>query len=135
MSCCAATGVWNGVRLLPEGWVARATSRQIPTADPSQEWNLGYGYQCWMSREGFRLDGAFGQFSLVIPERELVIAITSAQSLTQELLDLVWDLLIPELPSDPIPAGHDALPVPADAGRGQRVERGRAGRTRRLAQP
>lgn len=108
-------GMWNGVRLLPEGWVARATSRQIPTDDPSQEWNLGYGYQCWMSREGFRLDGAFGQFSLVIPERELVIAITSAQSLTQELLDLVWDQLIPELPSDPIPAGNDALPVPADA--------------------
>lgn len=108
-------GVWNGVRLLPEGWVARATSPQIPTLDPTPEWSLGYGYQCWMSREGFRLDGAFGQFSLVIPERELVIAITSAQSFTQELLDLVWDQLIPELPSEPIPAGHDALPVPADA--------------------
>ena len=108
-------GVWEGTRLLPEGWVSRATSRQIPTLDPTPEWNLGYGYQCWMSREGFRLDGAFGQFSLVIPERELVIAITSAQSFTQELLDLVWDQLIPELPSEPTPAGHDALPVPADA--------------------
>ena len=108
-------GVWNGVRLLPEGWVARATSRQIPTFDPTPEWGLGYGYQCWMSREGFRLDGAFGQFSLVIPERELVIAITSAQSFTQELLDLVWDQLIPELPSEPTPAGHDILAVPEDA--------------------
>lgn len=108
-------GAWNGIRLLPEGWVTRATSRQIPTLDPTPEWSLGYGYQCWMSREGFRLDGAFGQFSLVIPERELVIAITSAQSFTQELLDLVWDQLIPELPSEPIPAGYDALPVPNDA--------------------
>lgn len=108
-------GVWDGVRLLPEGWAARATSRQIPTVDPAPEWSHGYGYQCWMSREGFRLDGAFGQFSLVIPERELVIAITSAQSFTQELLDLVWDQLIPELPSEPTPAEEDHLPVPDDA--------------------
>ncbi|MCB0913701.1 MAG: serine hydrolase, partial [Propionibacteriaceae bacterium] len=83
-------GVWRGRRLLPEGWVARATSKQIPTVDDSPEWNLGYGYQVWMGREGYRLDGAYGQFAFVLPERELVVAVQSAQSCTQVLIDLLW---------------------------------------------
>ncbi len=101
-------GVWQGRRLLPEGWVARATTAQIPTDEPNPDWNLGYGYQLWLGREGYRLDGAFGQFSLVLPERGLVIAITSAQSATQQLLDLVWDALLPELDAhaEGPPASH-----------------------------
>lgn len=92
-------GVWQGRRLLAEGWVSRATSTQIPTGpDPvSPDWEFGYGYQLWRSREGFRLDGAFGQFALVLPERGVVVGITSAQTATQHLLDLVWDVLLPEL--------------------------------------
>ncbi len=96
-------GVWHDRRLLPEGWVTRATTKQIPTGpDPlSPDWEFGYGYQLWRGREGYRLDGAFGQFALVLPERNLVIGITSAQSQTQHLLDLVWDVLLPELDVDP----------------------------------
>lgn len=101
-------GVWQGRRLLPEGWVARATTSQIPTNEPNPDWLFGYGYQLWLGREGYRLDGAFGQFSLVLPERGLVVAITSAQSCTQLLLDLVWDVLLPELDTVPEEA-HTAL--------------------------
>ena len=96
-------GVWQGRRLLPEGWVARATTPQIPTDEPNADWLFGYGYQLWLGREGYRLDGAFGQFSLVLPERGLVVAITSAQSCTQLLLDLVWDALLPELDAQTVP--------------------------------
>ena len=113
-------GVWQGRRLLPEGWVARATASQIPTVEPNPDWLFGYGYQLWLGREGYRLDGAYGQFSLVLPARGLVIAITSAQSSSQPLLDLVWDVLLPELQNqgslaDPVEA---ELPVPTDAGVG-----------------
>lgn len=127
-------GVWRGRRLLPEGWVARATTAQIPTLEPNPDWCFGYGYQLWLGREGYRLDGAYGQFSLVLPERGLVIAITSAQSATQVLLDLVWDVLLPGLEAVPTAAlgatGQDAaelageqyrvatLPVPTDTGLG-----------------
>jgi len=91
-------GVWNGVRLLPVGWVEQATAKHIPTThEERDEWARGYGYQLWQGREGYRLDGAFGQFSLVLPERDLVIGITSAQSETEHLLNLVWELLLPEL--------------------------------------
>lgn len=126
-------GVWQGRRLLPEGWVARATRSQIPTDEPNPDWLFGYGYQLWLGREGYRLDGAYGQFSLVLPERGLVIAITSAQSSSQLLLDLVWDALLPELDAAPAtvpeegaqPPSRSAapaapqLPVPADTGLGE----------------
>lgn len=118
-------GVWQGSRLLPEGWVATATTAQIPTVEPNPEWCLGYGYQLWLGREGYRLDGAYGQFSLVLPERGLVIAITSAQATSQPLLDLVWDVLLPELDGLPVDAGvqpsvpEAALPLPPDSGTGR----------------
>ncbi len=86
-------GAWRGRRLLPEGWVARATAKQIPTESDSPEWTFGYGYQVWMGREGFRLDGAYGQFAFVLPERGMVVAIQSAQSCTQVLIDLLWEHL------------------------------------------
>jgi len=124
-------GVWQGQRLLPEAWVARATTSQIPTDEPNADWLFGYGYQLWLGREGYRLDGAFGQFSLVLPERGVVVAITSAQSCTQLLLDLVWDLLLPELDARTVPeearvlagepsrrAAATQVPVPADTGHG-----------------
>ena len=91
-------GVWNGVRLLPAGWVELATAKHIPTTEEERsEWALGYGYQLWQGREGYRLDGAFGQYSLVLPERDLVIGVTSAQIESAPLIDLVWEQLLPDL--------------------------------------
>ncbi|CAM5743193.1 hypothetical protein SHIRM173S_10414 [Streptomyces hirsutus] len=56
----AGDGMWDGKRLLPEGWVARASRPHLPTAGAMgetgrQDWDLGYGFQFWMSRrDGFR---------------------------------------------------------------------------------
>lgn len=116
-------GVWQGRRLLPEGWVARATAKQIPTAPnpDSPEWALGYGYQVWMGREGFRLDGAYGQFAFVLPERGLVVAIQSAQSGTQALIDLLWEHLGALAPVEPqrlVEPVETRVPVPHDSGLG-----------------
>jgi CubicO group peptidase (beta-lactamase class C family) len=125
-------GVWRGRRLLPEGWVARATAEQIPTSDTKPEWTFGYGYQVWMGREGYRLDGAYGQFSFVLPERRLVVAIQSAQSCTQTLVDLLWEHLdaspVPEEVApllEPVPeevalrpSRRATIPVPTDSGAG-----------------
>ena len=63
-------GVWEGHRLLPPGWVATASQPLTDTThhpDPP-DWKVGYGYQMWRSRhDGFRADGAYGQFALVVP--------------------------------------------------------------------
>ena len=71
-------GVWEGRRILPEGWVADASSVQI--ANPQREepdWRQGYGFQLWMSRHGYRGDGAFGQYMVVLPEHDAVVAMFS----------------------------------------------------------
>ena len=121
-------GVWQGRRLLPEGWVARLAVQHIPTVhEVNAEWCLGYGYQVWMGREGYRLDGAYGQFSFVLADRESVVAITSAQSFTQRLIDLLWEHLVPALGSGGDEAADAALahrlgalqvPAPEDSGLG-----------------
>jgi hypothetical protein len=99
-------GTWQGRRLLPEGWVATASSALADTThhpDPV-DWTVGYGHQMWRSRHGFRADGAYGQFALVLPEHDLVVAVTSCTETTHEVLDAVWDELLPHLADGPLPA-------------------------------
>ncbi len=90
-------GSWNGAQLLSEAWVAEATRVQITNGtDAASDWAQGYGYQFWMCRHGgYRGDGAFGQYCVVLPECEVVIAITSGISDMQIVLSLVWELLLP----------------------------------------
>ncbi|MBS0420107.1 MAG: serine hydrolase [Proteobacteria bacterium] len=116
-------GRWNGRQLLPAAWIEEATSFKIqqppaPSQDLAQlrkdsDWHQGYGYQFWRCRhEGFRGDGAFGQYCIVLPELETVVAITSRTLDMQGLLNLVWDHLLPGL--------HDKA-LPADPASSQRL--------------
>ncbi len=80
-------GVWNGRRILPEGWVADASSVQIANGWDDIDWQQGYGFQLWMSRHGYRGDGAFGQFMVVLPEHDAVVAVFSCIERMQVILD------------------------------------------------
>src|SRR5205814_1543293 len=97
-------GKWQGKQLLPEAWVAKATARQTSNgSNPKSDWDQGYGYQFWRSRHGaYRGDGAFGQFCVVLPEQDAVIAITSGVKDMQSVLDVVWDKLLPALKPGPL---------------------------------
>lgn len=89
-------GEWNGRRLLSEEWVAAATTLQVSNGGgENPDWSQGYGYQFWISRHGYRGDGAFGQFCVVLPEEDAVIATTAASSDMQKMLDLAWAHLLP----------------------------------------
>ena len=61
------------------------------------DWSQGYGYGFWMSRHGYRGDGAYGQFCLVLPEQDAVVAITGGTEAMQTVLDQVWEHLLPSL--------------------------------------
>ena len=61
------------------------------------DWSQGYGYGFWMSRHGYRGDGAFGQFCVVLPEQDAVVAITGGTEEMQAVLDHVWEHLLPGL--------------------------------------
>ncbi len=96
-------GVWNGRQLVPASWVAEATARQTSNGSaPASDWDQGYGYQFWRSRHGFRGDGAFGQFCLVVPELDAVVAITSGVGDMQRVMNLVWDKLLPAMKAAPL---------------------------------
>lgn len=91
-------GVWNGRRLLPEGWVATASSVQMENpAREEPDWRCGYGFQLWMQRHGYRGDGAFGQYMIVLPEHDAVVALFSCTENMQVILDMLWDLLLPAM--------------------------------------
>ncbi len=105
-------GVWEGRRLLPESWVEEATTSHVDNAsfNANPDWQQGYGYQFWIARHGYRGDGAYGQFCVVLPEQDVVVAITSQSPDMQAVLDAAWEHLLPavsdpELPADA--AAHD----------------------------
>jgi len=136
-------GMWNGQRLLPAEWVAEATSRQIdnaPMGDAAahakSDWAQGYGYQFWRCRnDGYRGDGAFGQYCIVLPEQQAVLAITSESSDMQGILNAVWEELLPAMQSERTSGGEEAqarlqktlsslaLPLPAGEATSPTAER------------
>lgn len=107
-------GMWNGRQLVPAAWVESATARQMSNgSSPSSDWEQGYGYQFWRSRHGsYRGDGAHGQFCLVLPQHDAVIAITAGTRDMGSVMNLVWDRLLPAFESGairPDPAAHGRL--------------------------
>ena len=103
-------GRWQGAQLIPPEWVAEATSTQVSNAgDANPDWQQGYGFQFWMSRHGYRGDGAFGQFCVILPEQDAVIVITAYTLDMQAMLDAMWAHLLPGLATaastDPAAAG------------------------------
>jgi CubicO group peptidase (beta-lactamase class C family) len=91
-------GRWGHRRLLPEAWVEEATRVHVATPDGGgPDWQQGYGFQFWASRHGYRGDGAYGQFCLVLPEYDAVVATTAATENMQGILDAVWAHLLPAM--------------------------------------
>jgi CubicO group peptidase (beta-lactamase class C family) len=106
-------GVHDGRPLLPGEWVSQATSLQTANADAMTDvswpdWKQGYGFQFWMSRHGYRGDGAYGQFCLVLPEHDAVIAITTETENMQAVLDCAWQHLLPAFGAGPLPGQESA---------------------------
>ena len=101
-------GQWAGRSVLPPGWAATAGQARTATpAEPNPDWRRGYGYQVWRSRHGYRADGAFGQFALVLPEPGTVVVTTADTEQMQALLDAVWSHLVPALAAGPDSAADD----------------------------
>jgi len=101
---------------LPASWIEEASSMKIlqdPNAPQSKkdssDWLQGYCYQMWRCRHNaFRGDGAFGQFMIVMPEQDAVLAITAETPDMQEEINLVWQYLLPAFKESALPANTDA---------------------------
>jgi len=96
-------GKWNDKQVMPAAWIEQATSKQISNGDPANasDWSQGYGYQFWRSRHGlYRGDGAFGQYCVVMPEQNAVLAITSGVGDMQAVLNAAWEHLLPAMKNE-----------------------------------
>ncbi|MDO5581813.1 MAG: serine hydrolase [Planctomycetia bacterium] len=103
-------GKWNGKNLLPAKWIEMASSKQISNKGNSNpDWSAGYGFQFWCCQHNsFRADGAFCQFIVVVPEKNLVIASTADYDNYQQILNYYWDILLPSIKDQPLPEDPDA---------------------------
>lgn len=103
-------GTWNGKQVISEEWISRASSKQIENGHNDSSWGYGYGYQFWMNPPGgFRADGAFGQFSMVFPEQDAVVALTSESIDTKTTMQMVWDILVPAMKNGSLPPAVSEL--------------------------
>lgn len=109
-------GNWNGRQILPASWIEEASAKQIdqrPELSQAEkdksDWLQGYGYQMWRCRNNaYRGDGAFGQYIIVMPEQDAVIAITSETGNMQDELNLVWKYLLPAMKNEMLPSSNEA---------------------------
>ncbi len=96
-------GTWKGKRLLNEAWFDEATKPQIyqyqgyismeEAAErfKNDESNQGYGYQMWMCTHGaYRMDGAWGQLVIIVPEKNLVVACQAHNPNWNRFVKSVW---------------------------------------------
>jgi hypothetical protein len=110
-------GKWNGKQLLPAEWIEEATSVKIYQAPDapqavkdSSDWMQGYCYQFWRCRHNaYRGDGAYGQYMIVLPDLDAVVAITSQTDDMQKELNLVWKYLLPAIGKESLPVNDEAL--------------------------
>ena len=95
-------GKWNGKRVIDQDWIERSTARHSEfTADHG----YGYAWHLHQMKVGNRVfreyaaEGNGGQFVIVVPELELVVAITAGNygdfKTWYALQDLVIDYIIP----------------------------------------
>jgi CubicO group peptidase (beta-lactamase class C family) len=70
-------GVWNGERILPEGW-----AKFVSTLSPVQPNDNGprYGAQFWiytgmngLNTEAYTPSGAQGQYAMIMPAKKVVV--------------------------------------------------------------
>ncbi|MGI6200704.1 MAG: serine hydrolase domain-containing protein, partial [Christensenellales bacterium] len=137
-------GGWQGRQLIDPAWIDEATAWHIdngPEGNP--DWVQGYGYQFWRCQPKgvYRGDGAFGQYCVVMPEQDAVLAIHSGADDMQAILSAAWETLLPAMGEAPLSADDTALaarlrqltlPLPQEDGPDAQAQR-RARRAYRMA--
>ncbi len=108
-------GVWEGERILSEEFVRLATTTRISTVNPDdkrpvpENINPGYGFMLWMCKpeDSYRADGLGGQYTVVLPRQDMIIAITENAADPFRTLDAFWELL-KEVRDQPLPEDEEA---------------------------
>jgi CubicO group peptidase (beta-lactamase class C family) len=110
-------GLFRGRQVVPAAWVRAATSLQVENDSPGAPDDnvVGYGFQFWRGRHNtYRADGAFGQWSVAMPDHDALLVVTSGLD-DPQALSTVWEHLLPVLSHDgPLPEDATAAAALAD---------------------
>jgi CubicO group peptidase (beta-lactamase class C family) len=91
-------GQWKGRQLVSSAWIDNAGRPQINTRSSRPDCGIGYGFGFWPCRYGcFRADGKKGQFVVVLPRQDAVVAINSDEEKPYPILYAVWEEILPLL--------------------------------------
>ena len=92
-------GCWEGRQLVPAEWVKEMMKKQMENGAE------GYGYQMWVCEypTAARADGAFGQYIIVVPEKDVVVVVTQCSTLGGEYYRRpIWEL-VRKMKNAPLP--------------------------------
>lgn len=109
-------GIWKNQQLLPASWIEESTKMQIETGlnmkegeKAKSDWVQGYGYLVWQCRyQAYRADGSFGQYIIVMPKQDAVLAITANENDMQRELQEVWNNILPAFSTTKLPVNKGA---------------------------
>ena len=95
----------GGRGLIPPDYLSEMTRVQTDNSANTQSFatpdhRSGYGYGVWMCRYpgSYRMDGLFGQYCVIIPDRKAVVTLLSNEPVNMTgVLDLVWDTVLDKL--------------------------------------
>ncbi|MFC1507246.1 serine hydrolase domain-containing protein [Thermoproteota archaeon] len=95
-------GMWDGELVISSEWIEMSTRKQINAGTLLDH----YGYQWWIDDSGiYTALGAWGQYIMVIPEKNIVTVFTSRVNVTKHApLNLTKNFIMPAVVSD------DSLP-------------------------
>lgn len=100
-------GQWQGQALIPPAYIDSMIADTVPThghiatrASGPHPDNARYGKHVWICArdDAWRMDGIYGQFSIVLPNHQSCITITAHyQGPTTDILDAIWADIVPVL--------------------------------------
>lgn len=134
-------GYWNGENIISPYWVALATARHTWSGwqnvgaqrlGAGTEWEQGYGFQFWRcTHNAYRADGARGQYTVIVPDQDLVVSMHAGLCDIQKEINLIWNHLLPAMKDGVLPENEQklaelrgriaALAIPPVTGNGEKA--------------
>ncbi|BCY12841.1 serine hydrolase [Actinoplanes sp. L3-i22] len=94
-------GEWQGRQLVPAEFVRRMPAESVDTATAAghgSAFGHGYGLGVWLGGDGtFRMDGRYGQYSIVDPRRRVTVTVTAHSPDDTALLKAIDELILQRL--------------------------------------
>ena len=90
-------GAWKGRQLLPRAFIDQIVETDVRT-DREDEHHLFYSHLFWKDVQGsFRADGKYGQYCIVLPRQDALVAVNAFNREQGDILSCVWETIVPQL--------------------------------------